>query len=56
MLREKVMTIFPRSHVWDVIWEPIETLNVLDSISENIVKQDLKFGLEFHHDLGSHGF
>jgi len=50
------MMIFPRSLVWDVIWELVETLNVLDCISENIVKQDLKFGHEPPHDFTSKGF
>ena len=56
ILIEKVMMMFPRLSIWDVIWEPTKTLNVLDHISENIEKKDLKFGLELHHDFSSNGF
>ena len=56
MLREKVMTIFPRSPGWDVIREPTKTLASLDHISENITRQDLKLGPEDHRDFGSNGF
>jgi len=56
MLREKVMTIFPRSPVWDVIRELAKTLNVLDCIFENIDKKVLKFRPELHHDFSSNGF
>jgi len=50
------MTIFPRSLVWDVIWELVETLNVLDYISKHIAKQDQKFGTELDHVFNSYGF
>ena len=56
MLREKVMTILPRSPVWDVIREPAKTLTSLDHISENIARKYLKFGPEVHRDFSSNGF
>jgi len=37
------MTIFPRSHVWNVIRESAKILTSLDHISENVVRQALKF-------------
>ena len=40
---DKVMMIFPRSHVWDWILEHAKTLTSSDHISENIVNQDLRF-------------
>jgi len=43
ILREKVMMIFPRSPILDVIQEPAKTLTFLDHISVNIVRQDMKF-------------
>ena len=43
MLRERVMNIFPRSPLWDEIWEPENDLTSTDHISENIMNQDLKF-------------
>ena len=46
MLREKVMTIFPRSPVWNVIQESAKRPTSSDHISENIVRKDLKFGPE----------
>ena len=56
MLREKFMTFFPRSPAWNVIPESRKTLTSLDHISENIAKQDLKFGSELHQDVNSNGF
>jgi len=56
MLIETIMTIFLRSPVWDVIREHAETLNFLDCISENIMKQELKFGFEVQKHFLSNGF
>ena len=56
MLREKVMMIFPRSPVWDIIREFAKTLTSLNHILKNIARQDLKFGLEVHQEIGSNGF
>jgi len=43
MLRAKFMTIFQRSHVWNVIWVSAKTLTSSDYISDNIVRKSLKF-------------
>ena len=43
MLREKVMTIFPRSLVWNVIQESAKRPTSLDHISANIAQKALKF-------------
>ena len=42
MLRTKVMMMFPRSPVWNVIQESEKTLTSSDHIFENIARQDLK--------------
>ena len=56
MLREKVMTTFPRSPIWNVIQEYAKRPTSLDHISANIVKKDLKFGPEVQRDFVSDGF
>ena len=56
MLRAKVMMIFPRSSVWNVIRESAKTLTSSDHISENIVKQALKFRPEVQNDFDTNGF
>ena len=43
MLRVKVMTIFLRWPFWNVIQGSAKTLTSSDYISDNIVRQDLKF-------------
>jgi len=46
MLREKVMMIFPRSPVWNVIQESAKRPTSADHISVIIVRKALKFGPE----------
>lgn len=53
MLKEKFMTILPRSPIWDWILEPAKNLSYLGHISETIENQDLKFPHEFHQYLCS---
>ena len=43
ILENKVMTMLPRSPVWNVIRESTKMLNSSNHISENIERQDLKF-------------
>lgn len=50
------MMIVPRSPIWDVIREPVETLNLLDCIFENIAKRDLKFRQRFNKFSAQMGF
>jgi len=54
--REKVMTIFPRSPVWNVIQESAKRPTSSDHISANIAQKTLKFGPEVQHDFFSNGF
>ena len=56
MLREKVMTIFPRSPIWSVIQESAKRPNSSDHISTNIARKALKLGPEIQRDLFSNGF
>ena len=56
MLRKKVMTIFPRSPVWNVIQESAKRPTSSDHISTNIVRKALKFGPEVQRDFFSNGF
>ncbi len=56
MLRAKVMTIFPRSPIWNVIQEFEKTLTSSYHISPNIVRQTLKFGPEVQNDFSSNAF
>ena len=43
MLREKVMMIFPKSPIWNVIQQSTKRPNSLAHISANVVQKDLKF-------------
>ena len=54
--REKVMTIFPRSPVWNVIQESAKRPIYSDHIFAIIVRKDLKFGPEIQRDFFSNGF
>ena len=54
--REKVMTIFPRSPVWNVIQESAKRPTSSDHISENIARKDLKFGPKVQRKFFSNGF
>jgi len=54
-LRTKVMTIFPRLPVWNVIWESAKTLTSSDHISENIARQTLKFRPKFQNNFSLNG-
>ena len=56
MLREKVIMIFPRWLVWNVICGSAKSLTSSDHISENIARQDLKFGTKVQTDFFSIGF
>ena len=56
MLREKVMTIFPRSPVWNVIQESAKRPTSSDHIFANIVQKALKFGPEVKCAFVSNGF
>jgi len=56
ILREKVMMIFPRLPIWDVIREPAKTITSFHHISKNIVIQDVKFEPAVHQYFGSNGF
>ena len=56
MLREKVMTIFPRSPVWNVIQESAKRPTSSDHISANIERKALKFRPELQRDVFSNGF
>ena len=53
ILREKVMTIFPRSPVWNVIQESAKRPTSADHISANIVRKALKFGPGIQRDFFS---
>ena len=53
--REKVMTIFARSHVLNVIQESAKRPTSSDHISENIARKALKFGPKVQRDLFSNG-
>ena len=55
-MERKIMTIFPRSPIWNVIRESTKTLTSLDHIFENIANQDMKFFHAVHHDFGSNVF
>ena len=50
------MTIFPRSHVQDVILDSAKTITSSYHISKNVARQDLKFRLKVPTDLISNGF
>jgi len=56
MLREKVMTFFPTSPVWNVIQESAKIPSSLDHISTNIVQKGLKFETKVQCDFLSNGF
>jgi len=56
MLKEKVMTIFPRSPIWNVIQESAKRPTSSDHISENIVRKSLKFGPNVQLQFFSNGF
>ena len=56
MLREKVMTIFPRSPVWNVIKESTKRPTSSDHISTNISWNALKFRPKVQRDFFSNGF
>ena len=56
MLREKFMTIFPRSPIWSVIQESAKRPNSSDHISTNIARKALKFGSKIQRDLFSNQF
>jgi len=56
MLREKVMMIFPRSPVWNVIQDSRKRPTSSDHISANIAQKALKFGPEVQCDFVSNGF
>ena len=51
MLREKGMTIFPKSLVWNVIQEFEKRQTSSAHISENIAQKALKFGPEIQRDV-----
>jgi len=50
------MMIFPRSPIWDVIWEPAKTITSFSHISEDIARKYMKCRPEVHQDFGSNGF
>ena len=54
--REKVMMIFPRSPVLNVIQESGKRPTSLDHISSNIVRKALKFRPQVQRDFFSNGF
>ena len=54
--REKVMTIFPRSPVLNVIQESAKSPTSSDHISANIARKALKFGPKVQRDFFSNGF
>ena len=54
--REKVMTIFPKSPVLNVIQESAKRQTFSDHISINIVQKDLNFGSKVQRDFFSNGF
>ena len=56
MLREKVMTIFPRSPILNIIQESGKRPNSSDHISANIARKKLKFGPKVQRDFFSNGF
>ena len=56
MLRTKVMAIFPRSLVWNVIQESAKRPTSSDHISANIGRKVLKFGPAIQCDFVSNGF
>ena len=56
MLGEKVMMIFPRSPILNVIEDSTKGPTSSDYIYETIARQDLKFGPEVEHDVVSNGF
>lgn len=56
MLRAKVMIIFPRSPIWNVIQGSAKTLTSSDYIFKNIARQTLKFRPEIKRDFVSNGF
>ena len=56
ILREKVIKIFLRSRVWNVIQEFEKIPTSSDHISANIVWKPLKFGSKVQHDFFSIGF
>ena len=56
ILREKVMMIFPRSPIWNVIQESAKRPTSLDHISTNIAQKSLKFGPKVQLDFFSNGF
>ena len=47
MLKTKVMTIFPKSPVWNVIRESAKTLTSSDHIYANIARQALNLDPKF---------
>jgi len=55
MLREKVMTIFPRSPVWNEIQESTKRPTSSAHISTNVAQKDLKFGSKIQCDFFSNG-
>ena len=54
--REKVMTIFPRSPVWNVIQKSEKRPTSSDHNSENIAQKVLKFVSKVQRDVFSNGF
>jgi len=56
MLKEKVMMIFPKSPVWNVIQESTKIPTSSNHISANIALKDLKFRLEIQCNFFSNGF
>jgi len=55
MLREKVMTIFPRSPIWNVIQESAKRPTSSDHISTNISRKAIKLGPKVQCDFISNG-
>jgi len=53
---KKVMTIFPRSLVWNVIQDFAKRPTSSDHISVNIVQKALKFGSKVQRDFFPNGF
>ena len=56
MLKTKVMTIFPRSPVWNVIREFAKRPTSSDHMSANIAQKALNFRLEVQNDFNPNGF
>jgi len=56
ILKEKFMTIFPKSPVWNIIQESAKKSTSSDHISANIARKALKFGPKVQCNFFSNGF